>query len=289
MTFEYSPADDAVIEWHDDTPPVRLCPKCGQYRTIGNFWRRPSPAEYTFSMKRNPAALPVPYRIPPVESTRCYICNGENTLRSKTRAQLEVAHEADLLTAGQLAAELMRRKHKRVQRGKRVMDARWGAVRAAPWQHAWRAVAKHLNVIRAQGRYYGKHTSQHPASIFFSQYAAVIADVVVPRLRASAADGSVAEPLLTWREYLGGDTWDTLHGLWATFLDSRPRRVVKQPFILSRSEPMCLVFAGFEFPEDQRRVKVSKNQQHTQHNSSQQTGTSVPLSDEAVASHKEQQ
>ena len=103
MTHEYDPLTDAVIEWHDDVPPVRKCPKCGDYRSIGDFWRRPSYKEYVFVMKQDPAALPNPKSIPPVDSVNCYVCNRQASIKDRTEAELYDDVMAQRLSAGRFA------------------------------------------------------------------------------------------------------------------------------------------------------------------------------------------
>ena len=259
MTHEYDPLTDAVIEWHDDVPPVRKCPKCGDYRSIGDFWRRPSYKEYVFVMKQDPAALPNPKSIPPVDSVNCYVCNRHASIKDRTEAELYDDVMAQRLSAGRFAAEVERRREHKARKRKEIADRRWAAVWASPWAHAAKIVVKHINTVHQQCKYYAKVDEWGAAHMFFVRYRDVLRDAVLPTLRACGVDGALADPALTWASLLHGPTWALLMEVWDAYIEQTERstkRRVKQPYILVQSEPSCLVFGGYEFPDDWRRVKT---------------------------------
>ena len=95
--------------------------------------------------------------------------------------------------------------------------------------------------------------------MFFTRYRDVLRDAVLPTLRACGVDGALADPALTWEALLRGPTWALLMEVWDAYIEQTERstkRRVKQPYILVQSEPSCLVFDGYEFPDDWRRVKT---------------------------------
>ena len=254
MTLEYNPADDSVIEWHDDVPPVRKCPKCEKYRSIGDFWRRPTPSEYANSMKQVPALLPNPARIPPVDSTRCYLCNGERKQLRKPDHLLINAVDAGLIAPGRAKVELDRREAQRKLVAQDRGNARWSKVKELPWRHAKEQLRLFIMRCNSSGIYYERKKELLNANLY-QDFTDVLRYYVMPEMNRAISDQRVAEPKLTWREFLPAATWQMLKREWTTRVNAGGK-LPRMPSILSDVEPSCLVFNGYEFPDDWRRVKT---------------------------------
>ena len=256
MTLEYSAADDSVVEWHDDTPPARLCPGCGEYCRAGDFWRRPSYKMYRFSMKRDPGELANPDRPPPVDSTKCFRCNGERKIKDKTLAELERAVAARLLSPGRLIVEQVRREKEREKNKGKGARVRWGKVRALPWALARKRLATHVNRCQVRRHYYD--TGAYPLiARFFMEYTNTLQDHVLPLMDASAQDGAKVDPDLTWEQFIPTLIWDELQMLWRKLCEMDPRAMkIKPPYLLLRSAPSCYVFEDDDIPYDVRKVRV---------------------------------
>lgn len=255
MTLEYDPSDDSVTVWHDDLPPRQQCPKCGKYRSVSDFWRRPTLAEYTNSMGRIPATLPNPARLPPVGSRNCFICNGERRIKGKSDAELQRRADAGLVAQRRAAVELSKRKRQRERNLARRGTVRWNKVKALPWKHALERTRRHRAAIRSALRYYLATQPDNATTAFLEAHSTILEMGVIVALECAMRELRDADPDLTWEKFLPPPVWQSLRVAWATRVGAGGK-LPKLPFILAQSYPSCLVFDGFEFPSDWRKVKT---------------------------------